>query len=74
MLLKLRASLTCFQAYFLPGQAKDLSAPWYFMSVIVLYTSICLTLRCKVLTVVYNIQIHASSYGLCALCNIYKKQ
>ena len=27
MLLKLRASLTCFQACFLPGRAKDLSAP-----------------------------------------------
>ena len=29
MLLKLRAFLTCFRACFLPGQAKDLSAPWY---------------------------------------------
>ena len=27
MLLKSRASLTCFQACFLPGRAKDLSAP-----------------------------------------------
>jgi len=27
MLLKSRASLICFQACFLPGQAKDLSAP-----------------------------------------------
>ena len=27
MLLKPRASLTCFQACFLPGRAKDLSAP-----------------------------------------------
>ena len=27
MLLKSRASLTCFRAYFLPGRAKDLSAP-----------------------------------------------
>ena len=26
MLLKLRASLTCFRAYFLPGRAKDFSA------------------------------------------------
>jgi len=30
MLLKLRASLTCFRACFLPGRAKDLSAPRYF--------------------------------------------
>ena len=30
MLLKLHASLTCFRACFLPGRAKDLSAPWYF--------------------------------------------
>ena len=29
MLLKSRASLTCFRACFLPGQAKDLSAPRY---------------------------------------------
>ena len=29
MLLKSRASLTCFRASFLPGRAKDLSAPWY---------------------------------------------
>jgi len=27
MLLKSRASLTCFRASFLPGRAKDLSAP-----------------------------------------------
>ena len=27
MLLKPRASLTCFRACFLPGRAKDLSAP-----------------------------------------------
>jgi len=29
MLLKSRASLTCFRACFLPGQTKDLSAPQY---------------------------------------------
>ena len=29
MLLKSRASVTCFQACFLPGQAKDLSAPLF---------------------------------------------
>jgi len=29
MLLKSRASLTCFRACFLPGRAKDLSAPPY---------------------------------------------
>jgi len=29
MLLKLRASLACFRACFLPGRAKDLSAPRY---------------------------------------------
>ena len=29
MLLKLRASLTCFRACFRPGWAKDLSAPQY---------------------------------------------
>jgi hypothetical protein len=29
MLLKSRASLTCFWACFLPGRAKDLSAPRY---------------------------------------------
>ena len=30
ILLKSRASLTCFRACFLPGRAKDLSAPRYF--------------------------------------------
>ena len=30
MLLKSRASVTCFRACFLPGRAKDLSAPRYF--------------------------------------------
>jgi len=29
ILLKLRASLTCFRASFIPGRAKDLSAPRY---------------------------------------------
>ena len=29
MLLKSRASLTRFRSCFLPGWAKDLSAPWY---------------------------------------------
>ena len=33
MLLKSRASLTCFRACFLPGGAKDLSAPWVFKAV-----------------------------------------
>ena len=28
VLLKSRASLTCFRACFLPGRAKDLSASW----------------------------------------------
>jgi len=28
-MLKSRVSLTCFRACFLPGRAKDLSAPWY---------------------------------------------
>jgi len=32
MLLKSRASLTCIRACFLPGRAKDLSAPRYFIS------------------------------------------
>ena len=29
LMLKSRASLTCFRACFLPGRAKDLSAPRY---------------------------------------------
>jgi hypothetical protein len=29
LLLKTHASLTCFRAYFLPGRARDLSAPRY---------------------------------------------
>ena len=32
MLLKSRASLTCFRACFLPARAKDLSAPLYYHS------------------------------------------
>jgi len=31
MLLKSRASLTCFRACFLPGRDKDLSAPRYII-------------------------------------------
>ena len=31
MLLKSRASLSCFRACFLPGRAKDLSAPRYYV-------------------------------------------
>jgi len=30
IMLKSRASLTCFRACFLPGRAKDLSAPRYY--------------------------------------------
>jgi len=32
MLLKSRAFLTCFRACFLPGRAKDLSAPRYLLA------------------------------------------
>jgi len=32
MLLKSRASLTCFRTCFLPGQTKDLSAPRYYVA------------------------------------------
>jgi len=32
-LLKSRASLTCFRACFLPGRAKDLSAPRYKLTI-----------------------------------------
>jgi len=35
MLLKSRASLTCFRACFLPGRAKDLSAPRWLVVVVV---------------------------------------
>ena len=38
MLLKSRASLTCFRACFLPGRAKDLSAPLYFDGTVTLVT------------------------------------
>ena len=34
MLLKLRASLTCFRSCFLPGRAKELSAPRYWCCVV----------------------------------------
>jgi len=46
MLLKSRAPLTCFRACFLPGRAKDLSAPRY----------LCYMLRCilYVLTVLLH--------------------
>ena len=36
ILLKSRASLTCFRACFLPGRAKDLSAPRYKQTLIVI--------------------------------------
>jgi len=31
VLLKSHTSLTCFRACLLPGQAKDFSAPWYYL-------------------------------------------
>ena len=37
MLLKSRASLTCFRACSLPGRAKDLSAPQYMCIYIYMY-------------------------------------
>ena len=37
MLLKSRASLTCFRACFLPGRAKDLSAPGKLHRLLVCY-------------------------------------
>ena len=33
ILLKSRVSLTCLRAYFLPGRAKDLSAPRHLITV-----------------------------------------
>ena len=42
MLLKSRASLTCFRACFLPGQAKDLSAPPYFLVILLQLTRVIL--------------------------------
>jgi len=38
MLLKSRASLTCFRSCFLPGRAKDLPASWYIKKLITIYT------------------------------------
>ena len=52
MLLKSRASLTCFQAYFLPGRAKDLSAPRYTQQFTVLTYSCEFTncgIRCQII-------------------------
>jgi len=41
MLLKSRASLTCFRACFLPGRAKDLSASRNAVQLSVLSLSMC---------------------------------
>jgi len=40
MLLKSRASLTCFRACFLPGRAKDLLAPRYIACLVISYLEI----------------------------------
>ena len=40
MLLRSRASLTCFRACFLAGRAKDLSAPRYILCVLFCHTSL----------------------------------
>ena len=45
MLLKSRASLTCFRACFLPGRAKDLSAPRYYTHGL---TSVFMFTRCNI--------------------------
>ena len=42
MLLKSRASLTCFRACFLPGRAKDLSAPQYAHCLCASYVSVAM--------------------------------
>jgi len=53
MLLKSRASLTCFQACFLPGRAKDLSAPRYVSYI--LNVVICCDFRSKYSNIVFVI-------------------
>ena len=60
MLLKSCASLTCFRACFLPGRAKDLSAPWYYQNG-----------RCTWLSACTNIISVASAVADCHLCKIF---
>jgi len=56
MLLKSRASLTCFRACFLRGRAKDLTAPWYQTHVLQYDTQLRLMVNMhkKPITVVQN--------------------
>ena len=39
--LKSHTSLTCFRDCFLPGRAKDLSAPWYSINTFLLIFKFC---------------------------------
>ena len=48
MLLKPRASLTCFRACFLPGQVKDLSAPRVMTELAQANIRLPLTTECRV--------------------------
>jgi len=48
ILLKSRASLTCFRVCFLPGRAKDLSAPRY------IYIYVCVCVACTKLSCYKN--------------------
>jgi len=50
MLLKSRASLTCFGACFLPGRAKDLSAPGIYRVLFVLFRLCIFILICFLCT------------------------
>jgi len=56
ILLKRRASLTCFRACFLRGRAKDLSAPLYYVCVCVyiyIYIYICVCVCVCVCVYIY---------------------
>jgi len=60
MSLKLRVSLTCFRACFLPGHAKDLSAPWY--TVLKCYFVLCVSLDTILLSCILS--TYSSTSGL----------
>ena len=51
MLLKSRASLTCFRVCFLPGRAKDLSAPRYVHHIVSSCTGNLINAKCVRFTV-----------------------
>ena len=77
MLLKSRASLTCFRTFFLPGRAEDLSSPRYlYLHLLYLYFLYLYLFRCGLLLCIITFQGHlglTSSLNICQFDQIQQQ-